>query len=195
MAMEYVLVNNILVWAGVVVLFFLCLPSVRISQLILEISARLLRLALLAVLGGGICLWFLPGMAPVILRETFYSLPEVVQAYFPAPGSSLFGLALAALIVLTFLPALAVLDTMRHLAGQRLKTLRDLADSSNLPLPANTSHHSPHRSANRPHVSREEAEPSLPSVEARTMAQRRKPPVIADYDERTPISEEMNRGN
>jgi hypothetical protein len=128
MKMNEIIVVNILTWVGVGILFLMCLPFPRVSKLILEVSAFCLRLLLLATLVGGAYLWFHPEMVSAAEVHDFYQgLSPQLQQVIPAPGTPLFGLVLAGLAVLMYLPVLAVLDVCRQLAGQRLRRLRRLS--------------------------------------------------------------------
>jgi hypothetical protein len=116
----------ILVGVGLVVLLILCLPFGAIQKLILEVSALVLRLALLAVVGLGAYLGFYPDRFPIEVAERLRDFPTV-GTYFPEPGSLLLGPLAAALVVVPLLPVLAVLDVTRKLAGRRLYRLRALS--------------------------------------------------------------------
>src|SRR5262245_65350286 len=58
----------IVAWAGLIVLAILCLPVAR--KFVLELSALVLRLAMLALLAGGAYLWFRPDAMPAGFRES-----------------------------------------------------------------------------------------------------------------------------
>jgi hypothetical protein len=117
--------EHILVWAGLVLLALLCLPFAGVQKLVLEVSAWVLRLALLALVAAAGVLWARPELLPAEAASLFDRLPEV-RAIFPEPGSPTFGAALAGVVILVLLPLLAVLDVARKLAGQRLRRLRAL---------------------------------------------------------------------
>ena len=112
--------------AGLAVLLVLCLPLARVQKLVLELSAWALRLALLAVLGAAAYLWFRPEDLPAQVTDALDTLPSL-KAILPEPGAQHFGVCAAALLVIVFLPLLAVLDVSRKLAGWRLRRLRALA--------------------------------------------------------------------
>jgi hypothetical protein len=115
----------ILAGAGLIVLLILCLPFARIQKLVLEISALILRLALLALLAAAGYLWFFPEQLPAEITDLVSQIP--LTGSFMAPGTPLFGVCAAAVLVGVLLPVLAVLDVNRQLAGRRLVRLRDLS--------------------------------------------------------------------
>jgi hypothetical protein len=117
---------QVIVWAGLALLLLLCLPFARIQKLVLEVYAWALRLALLALLGGAAYLWFRPADLPVAVTDTLNRFPGL-GAILPEPGTQHFGVCAASLVVILFLPLLALLDVGRKLAGWRLRRLRALA--------------------------------------------------------------------
>jgi len=115
---------------GLALLLALCLPFARIQKLVLELSAWVLRLALLALLGAAAYLWFQPGDLPAEVTDasnTFLSTFPRLKDVVPEPGTPYFGICAAAFFVSVLLPLLAVLDVSRQLAGGRLRRLRALA--------------------------------------------------------------------
>ena len=67
---------------GLALLLVLCLPFARIQKLVLELSALVLRLALLVLLGAAAYLWFHPGDLPAEVMDrsnTFLSCPVRVR--------------------------------------------------------------------------------------------------------------------
>src|SRR5262249_33627122 len=120
------LFEQVLVWGGLALLLVLCLPFAWIHKLVLEVYAWALRLALLALLGAAAYLWFSPGELPGEVGDTLNNFPRL-KAILPEPGTQLFGVCAAALLVAVLLPLLAVLDVGRKLAGWRLRRLRALA--------------------------------------------------------------------
>jgi hypothetical protein len=116
----------VVAWAGLALLFLLCLPFAGISKLVLEVSALLLRLGLLALIAGAAYLWFRPAELPAQVPDTLSSFPRLAER-LPDPASPYFGVCAAAPIVIALLPLLAVLDVTRRLAGRRLRRLRTLA--------------------------------------------------------------------
>jgi hypothetical protein len=120
------IVVPVLVGAGLILLLVLCLPFGAIQKIILEASAFVLRLALLAILAAGTYLGIYPDRIPPELAEAFNNFPTV-GTILPEPGMPLFGPAVAALVVVALLPVLAVLDVTRKLAGRRLYRLRALS--------------------------------------------------------------------
>ena len=115
---------------GLALLAVLCLPFARIQKLVLELSAWVLRLALLALLGAAAYLWLYPGdlLAEVTdTSNTFLSSFPRLRGVLPGPGTPYFGICAAAFFVSVLLPLLAVLDVSCKLAGWRLRRLRALA--------------------------------------------------------------------
>jgi len=110
---------------GLVVLAILCLPVVR--KFVLEISALVLRLAMLALLAGGAYLWFRPDAMPAGVSRVFDTEPWLLTM-LPDRSSAYFGICAAYLVVLALLPLLAALDVTRRLAGRRLRRLCILTD-------------------------------------------------------------------
>jgi hypothetical protein len=130
------LYDQVIAWAGLAFLLLLCLPFARIQKLVLEVSAGILRLALLAVLGVAAYLWFRPEGLPVEAANALDSFPPSLRPLLPEPGTPHFGVCVASLVVLLLLPLLAVLDVSRRLAGRRLRQLRTLAEEPKVPGPA-----------------------------------------------------------
>jgi hypothetical protein len=115
---------------GLALLLVLCLPFARIQKLVLELSALVLRLAFLALLGAAAYLWFHPSDLPAEVMDTsntFLSSFPRLRGVLPGPGTPYFGICAAAFFGIVFLPLLAVLDVSRKLAGWRLRRLRALA--------------------------------------------------------------------
>jgi hypothetical protein len=115
---------------GLTLLLVLCLPSARIQKLVLELSALVLRLALLGLLGAVAYLWFHPGDLPAEVMNTsnaFFGTFPRLRGTLPGPGTPYFGICAATFFVIVLLPLLAVLDVSRKLAGWRLRRLRALA--------------------------------------------------------------------
>jgi hypothetical protein len=123
------LYEQVIAWVGLALLLVLCLPFAGIQKLVLEVYTWALRLALLALLGAAAYLWFRPGDLPAEVTETFNSFPSL-KAILPEPGTPLFGVCTAALLMIVLLPLLAILDVSRQLAGRRLRRLRVLAVES-----------------------------------------------------------------
>jgi len=115
---------------GLALLAVLCLPFAAVQKLVLELSAGVLRLALLALLGAAAYLWFHPSDLPAEVAETsntFISNYPRLKGIVPEPGTAYFGVCAAAFVVTALLPLLAILDVSRQLAGRRLRRLRALA--------------------------------------------------------------------
>src|SRR5579859_3940045 len=113
---------SVIVWVGLALLLVLCLPLAGVQKFVLEVYAGILRLALLVVLGVAAYLWFRPGELPAAATGALDELPRL-RAILPEPGTQHFGVCAAALIVILFLPLLALLDVSRKLAGWRLRRL------------------------------------------------------------------------
>jgi hypothetical protein len=112
------LYDQVIAWVGLALLLLLCLPFARIQKVVLELCAWLLRLALLAVLGGAAYLWFRPADLPVEAADLLGNVPPPLQPFLPVPGTQHFGVCIAGLIVLLLLPLLALLDVGRRMAGR-----------------------------------------------------------------------------
>jgi hypothetical protein len=138
---------------GLALLLALCLPFARIEKLVLELSAWVLRLALLALLGAAAYLWFHPGDLPAEVADASNSLLSTfprLKGVVPEPGTPYFGICVAALVVIVLLPLLAVLDVSRKLAGWRLRRLRAVAAAPQVvepPAPAPAVHRVNRRAA------------------------------------------------
>src|SRR5262245_35971635 len=139
---------------GLALLLALCLPFAPIQKLVLELSAWVLRLGLLALLGAAAYLWFRPGDLPAEVTDTFNTLLSTfprLKDVVPEPGTPYFGICAAALLVSVLLPLLAVLDVCRKLAGWRLRRLRALAAAPQVaepqPAPAPAVHRVNRRAA------------------------------------------------
>jgi hypothetical protein len=117
--------EQVITWAGLALLAILCLPFAGLQKLILEVSAWVLRLALLALLGAAAYLWFRPQDLPAEVTAALSNFPQI-RNWLPDPASPYFGACLAAPVVAALLPVLAVLDVCRRLAGRRLRRLRAL---------------------------------------------------------------------
>jgi hypothetical protein len=124
--------EQVIAWVGLALLVLLCLPLPRIQKVVLELSARGLRLALLGLLGAAAYLWFRPEDLPAEVSDAIAAFPPLADV-LPAPGAQHFGICAAALIVVPLLPLLAALDVARKLAGRRLGRLRALAAEAKAP--------------------------------------------------------------
>ncbi len=133
---------------GLALLLVLCLPLPRIQKLVLELSAWVLRVAFLALLGAAAYLWFHPADLPPAVTDTSASLLGTfprLKGVVPEPGSPYFGVCVAALLGCVLLPMLAVLDVSRKLAGWRLRRLRALAIAPHVVTPPAESAPAVHR--------------------------------------------------
>jgi hypothetical protein len=110
--------EQILPWIGLGALLILCLPIPRVQRLVLEVSVWALRLGMIALLAGGVYLWFRPGNLPAVVSDTLNNFPGLL-ALLPDLGSPAFGLCAACWVVAALVPFLAALDVTRCLAGQR----------------------------------------------------------------------------
>jgi hypothetical protein len=115
---------------GLALLLVLCLPFARIQKLVLELTALLLRLTALALLGAAAYLWYHPGDLPREMMDrsnTILSTFPRLKAVVPEPGTPYFGICAVAFLMSVLVPILAVVDVTRKLAGWRLCRLRVLA--------------------------------------------------------------------
>jgi hypothetical protein len=117
--------EHVIAWIGLALLLLLCLPIPAIQKLVLRIYGLALRLALLALLGAAAYLWFRPEQLPVEVTDTLSNFP-LVMALLPEPGTQLFGISAAAVVVALLLPLLAVLDVCGKPADVRPGHLRVL---------------------------------------------------------------------
>src|SRR5215831_7561583 len=116
---------QILPWVGLGVLFLLCLPIPPVQKFVLEVTAWVLRLALIGLLAAGAYLWFRPGDLPDEVSGALNDYPRLLSV-LPDRGSPAFALCAACWIVLALVPVLAMLDVTRKLAGRRLCRVRAL---------------------------------------------------------------------
>jgi hypothetical protein len=114
----------IIAWAGLVILAILCLPVAR--KFVLELSAWVLRLAMLALLAGGAYLWFRPGDMPAGVSNFLDGEPWLLSM-LPDRSAAYFGICASSLVVMALLPLLAAIDVTRWLAG-RVGRIRFLTD-------------------------------------------------------------------
>jgi hypothetical protein len=119
----------ILLWGSAVLLFLLCIPTAGTRKFVLEVFTFVLRISIWAVLICGGVLWFHPEWLPRECANFVNTSPELSR-FLPAPGTQIFGLGAACFIAAVTLPCLAMLDVTRQLAGERLRRLRDMADSA-----------------------------------------------------------------
>jgi hypothetical protein len=151
---------------GLALLLVLCLPFARVQKLVLELSALVLRLAILALLGAAAYLWFQPGDLPAEVMDTsntFLSTFPRLRGNVPGPGTPYLGICAAAFFVSVLLPLLAVLDVSRKLAGWRLRRLRALAAAP------------------------EVVEPPAPAPAVQRVNRRAAPDALADAGARKPL--------
>jgi hypothetical protein len=137
---------------GMALLAVLCLPFARIQKLVLELSAFGLRLALLALLGAAVYLWFYPGDVPAEVADTSDTVLNTfprLKGVVPEAGTQYFGICAASCVVVMLLPLLAVLDVSRKLAGRRLRRLRALAVAPPVLATAPAPAPAPHRVGRR----------------------------------------------
>jgi hypothetical protein len=110
--------EQIIPWAGLALLLILCLPIPPVRRLVLALTTWSLRLALLALLGGGAYLWFRPADLPAVVLDTAANCPRLLTI-LPDPTTQTFGIALAAILVGPMVPILAALDACRLAARRR----------------------------------------------------------------------------
>ncbi len=156
-----------LAWAGFALLGVLSLPFAGTRKLVLEVYAWGLRLTLLALLAAGAVLWFRPELWTAEAEAALELLPAA-RSILPAPGEPTFGLAAAILVAAVLLPAVAVLDVTRKLAGGRLRRLRQLADGARPEAhPAAADGHAPNRPTAARRLGRRDAADALADVGSR----------------------------
>lgn len=118
------IIEPILIWGSLALLFLLCLPFAWIRKCVLEVCAWGLRLALLALVGGAGYLWFRPEQMPVEVVNAIQNT-GFLSSWLPEPGTRHFGVCTAALAVAVCLPLLAVFDVTRKLAVVRVRRVRE----------------------------------------------------------------------
>lgn len=104
--------EQIIPWVGLALLFVLCLPLPAVRRLVLGLTAVVVRLSLLAVLGGAAYLWFRPAELPAAVLDVLSACPRLLT-FLPDPLTPNFGIAVAALVVGAVLPVLAIIDACR----------------------------------------------------------------------------------
>jgi hypothetical protein len=124
--------DHILLWVGLGVLTFLCLPLPHVQKLVLEVSAWALRLGMIALLAGGAYFWFQPGEMPAGISVLLNDFPGFLSL-LPERGSSAFALCLACWVVTALVPLLAMLDVSRKLAA-RVRQIRMLTTAPATPI-------------------------------------------------------------
>src|SRR5262249_15628545 len=108
------LYSQVIAWVGLALLLLLCLPFATVQKMVLEAYAWAVRLARRGAVGAGAYLWSRPADLPAVVTETLSEWPRL-RAILPEPGTQHFGVCAAALVVLAFLPVLAILDVSRKL--------------------------------------------------------------------------------
>jgi hypothetical protein len=104
--------EQIIPWFGLSLLAVLCLPLPAVRRLVLGLTAVALRLGLIAVLGGAAYLWFRPTELPAAVLDVVSACPRLLTI-LPDLLTPNFGIALAAVLVGTVLPVLAIVDACR----------------------------------------------------------------------------------
>jgi hypothetical protein len=117
--------EQVLPWVGLCILLVLCLPIPVIQKVILEVGTWSLRLGMVALLAGGVYLWFRPGELPAGVSRVLSDFPGLLSL-LPDRGSQAFGLCLACWVVAALVPLLAVMEVTRQIAGARLYRVREL---------------------------------------------------------------------
>jgi hypothetical protein len=123
---------QIIAWVGLALLLLVCLPFARIQKVVLTVCAGALRLALLAVVGSAAYLWFRPEDLPAEVASTLDNVGPLLGPLMPTAGTPHFGVCIAGLIVLLFLPLLLVLDVGRKIAGLQIQPVRPVSEQPNV---------------------------------------------------------------
>jgi hypothetical protein len=133
--------EQIIPWVGLTLalLLVLCLPIAEVRKLVLEIYTWTLRLALLALLGAAAYLWFRPENLPVAVTDTVDNFP-LLMSFLPEPGTRRFGISAAALVMVVFLPMLAILEVSRKQAGRQLRRPRVFSAEAVVEQPLRPAH-------------------------------------------------------
>ncbi len=133
--------EQIIPWVGLTLalVLVLCLPFAEVRKLVLGIYTWMVRLALLALLGAAAYLWFHPENLPSDVTDTLGNLP-LLMSILPEPGTQSFGISAAALVVVMFLPLLALLEISRKVADRQLRRSRVLAAGPVVEQPLRPAH-------------------------------------------------------
>ena len=100
---------NIIAWAGLGLLFILCLPLPGVQRLLLAIYGLVLRLGMLALVVAAAYLWFFPTQLPTEVGDAVRNTP-VLRSVLPEPGTAIFAICAVSLIGVVVLPLIAVID-------------------------------------------------------------------------------------
>ncbi len=158
--------EQVVTWAGLSLLLVLCLPWGAVHKLVLELSAWLLRLTLLALICGAAYLTYFPAEMPGEVIDTLNAYPRL-RSLLPDPAAPYFAACLVAPVVVALLPLLAALDVTRKLAGRHLRRLRLLSAGAVVPVVAPPAHVPAHAGAVLRRIDRREAADALASLSAR----------------------------
>jgi hypothetical protein len=110
--------ENIIAWAGLGLIFLLCLPCAVVQRSLLAIYGLGLRLGMLALIAAAGYLWFAPTQLPTEIADVVRSAP-LLKNILPEPGTPIFTVSAVALIAIAVLPLIAVIDVCRRAVGRR----------------------------------------------------------------------------
>jgi len=110
--------ETIVAWAGLGLLFLLCLPFARVQRTLLVVYGLGLRLGMIALVLAAAYLWFRPAEIPSEVTDTVRNI-SVLERILPEPGTPIFAICLVSLIAVVVLPLIAVIDICRRGVGTR----------------------------------------------------------------------------
>jgi hypothetical protein len=110
--------ENIFAWAGLGLIFFLCLPLAGVQRFFLTLYGLALRLGMLALIGAAAYLWCYPNQLPNEIADAVGKTP-LLKSMLPDPGRAIFAICALALVAVVVLPLIAVIDRCRRAAYRR----------------------------------------------------------------------------
>jgi len=110
--------ETIAAWAGLGLLFILCLPFAGVQRCLLVLYGLGLRLGMIALVLAAGYLWFRPAEIPTEVADTVRNI-SVLARILPEPGTPIFAICLVSLIAVVLLPLIAVIDICRRGVGTR----------------------------------------------------------------------------
>ena len=112
--------ENIIAWAGLGLLFILCLPLAGVQRRLLALYGLGLRVGMLALVGAAAYLWFVPTQLPTEIADTVRNTPSW-KSILPDPGAPIFAICAVSLIAAAVLPLIAIISICRRTVGRREK--------------------------------------------------------------------------
>jgi len=112
--------ETIIAWAGLGLLFLLCLPFARVQRTLLVVYGLGLRLGMIALVLAAAYLWFRPAEIPSEVTDTVRNI-SALERILPEPGTPIFAICAVSLIAVALLPLIAVIDICRRAVGRTEK--------------------------------------------------------------------------